>query len=175
MFGWGLRAGPIRRKQSRPTSIHVRLRANGLRPITQPVRPGATSWCARSIPMASVVRVLFNARYGNIVVDRAAAAGADRGRGLRSSVWALRVARALPSRATERRRPISRSSLRRVRTRCTPFRARRSIAPPPLRRTACRCRVRARPPARSTARAAPPPAASAGGLRTTVRPRRPPP
>jgi hypothetical protein len=47
--------------------IHARLRANGLRPVTQPVQTGRYVVIRAVDPYGTVVRVLFNAHYGNIV------------------------------------------------------------------------------------------------------------
>jgi len=50
-----------------PYAIHSVLRAHGLRPITRPVQTGAYVVVRAVDPLGDVVRVLINARYGNIV------------------------------------------------------------------------------------------------------------
>jgi hypothetical protein len=62
--------GPYGAYAPGPIEIHAmyaRLRANGLRPITQPVYSGRYVVMRAVDPYGSVVRVLFNAHYGNIV------------------------------------------------------------------------------------------------------------
>ena len=66
MFGWGP-YGAYPAEALSPYSINVRLRANGLRQITQPVQTGRYIVVRAVDPYGSVVRVLFNAHYGNIV------------------------------------------------------------------------------------------------------------
>jgi hypothetical protein len=66
MLGWGP-YGAYPAEGVSPYSINVRLRANGLRQITQPVQTGRYIVVRAVDPYGSVVRVLFNAHYGNIV------------------------------------------------------------------------------------------------------------
>ena len=94
----------------------MRLRANGLRPITQPVQTGRYIVVRAVDPYGSVVRVLFDARYGNIVsivpLPPAPIVGESYGR-----PYGPYASRRALSRAMARRRPISRSSRRRLRMR----------------------------------------------------------
>jgi hypothetical protein len=51
-----------------PEGIQARLRANGLRPVTQPVLAGRYVVVRAVNPHGETVRVLLNAHYGNIVL-----------------------------------------------------------------------------------------------------------
>ena len=50
-----------------PYAVHATLRAHGLRPVTQPVQTGAYVVVRAVDEVGEMVRVLINARYGNII------------------------------------------------------------------------------------------------------------
>jgi hypothetical protein len=66
--GWGpYGAGPYAGDAIPPEAIYARLRAHGLRAVTQPVQTGRYIVVRAVDPYGTMVRILLNAHWGNVV------------------------------------------------------------------------------------------------------------
>jgi hypothetical protein len=66
--GWGpYGAGPYAGDAIPPHAIYAQLRAHGLRPVTQPVQTGRYIVVRAVDPYGTMVRILLNAHWGNVV------------------------------------------------------------------------------------------------------------